>query len=54
MIDIFDEIDVNGDGDLEWEEFTLFCIEDAVAATRREGAKVPVVKVCAGFVVSVA
>ena len=47
LCDIFDEIDVNGDLDLEWDEFTLFCIQDAVAATRREGAKVPHVQVCA-------
>ena len=45
LIDIFDEIDVNGDGDMEWDEFTLYCIEDAMAATRREGAKVPKMRV---------
>lgn len=44
-MDIFDEIDVNGDGNLEWDEFTLYCIDDAVAATRREGGKVPKIKV---------
>jgi hypothetical protein len=45
LIDIFEEIDVNGDGDLEWDEFTLFCIDDAVAATRREATKVPRLRV---------
>lgn len=45
LCDIFDEIDVNGDGNLEWDEFTMYCIEDAMAATRREGATVPNVQV---------
>ena len=28
--DLFREIDINGDGDMEWEEFTSFIVEKAV------------------------
>lgn len=45
LMDIFDEIDINGDGAMEWDEFTLFCIHNAVAATRREESKVPHIRV---------
>jgi hypothetical protein len=35
LIEVFLEIDINGDGSMEWEEFTSFCVEAGLAATRR-------------------
>lgn len=32
--DLFAQIDVNGDGDLEWSEFTMFCVEAGMIATQ--------------------
>ena len=34
--DLFDEIDVNGDGIMEWDEFTGYCVELGFVATRRQ------------------
>ena len=34
--DLFDEIDVNGDGVMEWDEFTGYCVELGFVATRRQ------------------
>ena len=33
LCDLFDRIDVNGDGRLEWAEFTSFCVEACMVAT---------------------
>ena len=30
---MFDVLDVNGDGTMEWDEFTGFCIDQGIAAT---------------------
>ena len=27
LIELFAQVDVNGDGTMEWEEFSAFCIE---------------------------
>ena len=35
LIDLFNTVDVNGDGVLEWGEFTAYCIEVGMVATRR-------------------
>ena len=35
LIDLFEQVDVNGDGTMEWEEFSSFCIEAAMAATQK-------------------
>ena len=32
---LFAQIDVNGDGTLEWEEFTSYCVEAGIVATRQ-------------------
>jgi hypothetical protein len=34
LCDLFDQIDVNGDGTLDWEEFTSFCVEAGMVQTR--------------------
>mmetsp|Transcript_2987 Transcript_2987/g.10718 ORF Transcript_2987/g.10718 Transcript_2987/m.10718 type:complete len:183 (-) Transcript_2987:268-816(-) len=34
LSELFQQIDVNGDGRLEWEEFTGFCLEAGMMATR--------------------
>ena len=34
LCDFFAQIDVNGDGHLEWEEFTSFIVETGLAAVR--------------------
>ena len=34
--ELFDEIDVNGDGFMEWDEFTGYCVELGFVATRRQ------------------
>ena len=36
LIDLFAQIDVNGDGSLEWEEFTSFCIEAGMSASKTD------------------
>ena len=33
--DLFDDIDVNGDGNLEWQEFTSFVVEKANILNKR-------------------
>ena len=38
LCDLFDRIDVNGDGVLEWREFTSFCVEACLVATRGHAA----------------
>jgi hypothetical protein len=35
MIELFKDIDVNGDGDLEWQEFTTFTVEKANLLSKR-------------------
>jgi hypothetical protein len=35
MCELFKEIDVNGDGDLEWMEFTQFVVEKANILNKR-------------------
>lgn len=30
FVNLFEEIDVNGDGSMEWDEFTNFIIESAI------------------------
>lgn len=36
LCELFDQIDLDGDGTVEWEDFTVFCVEAANAATRRQ------------------
>ena len=36
LTDLFEEIDVNGDGYMEWDEFTGYCVELGFVATRRQ------------------
>eukprot|EP00948_MAST-09A_sp_MAST-9A-sp1_P003172 g3172.t1 len=36
LIELFKEIDINGDGTMEWNEFTKFCVESGLVATRRQ------------------
>jgi hypothetical protein len=43
--EIFDEIDLDCDGTLTWDEFSLFCIASAVAAARMEAKVAPNVAV---------
>jgi WD40 repeat protein/Ca2+-binding EF-hand superfamily protein len=35
LVELFSQIDINGDGTCEWEEFTSFCVEAGLLATRR-------------------
>ena len=39
LIEVFEQIDINGDGAMEWAEFTAFCVEAGLLATHR--IKVP-------------
>ena len=39
LIEVFEQIDINGDGTMEWAEFTAFCVEAGLLATHR--IKVP-------------
>ena len=39
LIELFEQIDINGDGTMEWAEFTSYCVEAGLLATRR--VKVP-------------
>ena len=41
LIELFADIDINGDGDLEWEEFTGYCIEAAIAAIHASKTPAP-------------
>lgn len=34
LVDLFDEIDINGDGVMEFDEFTSFCVDAGMVATR--------------------
>ena len=34
LTELFAQIDVNGDGTLEWDEWTSFCVEAGIVATR--------------------
>ena len=36
QLELFDQIDVNGDGECEWGEFQDFCIQMGMAATRKK------------------
>ena len=36
LCELFAQVDVNNDGTMEWEEFSAFCIEAGMAATRKE------------------
>ena len=36
LTELFRQVDVNGDGTMEWEEFTGFCIEQGMAATQHD------------------
>lgn len=38
LVDLFDEIDVNGDGAMEFDEFTSFCVDAGMAATTRHSS----------------
>lgn len=38
LVELFEQIDVNGDGSLEWEEFTSFCIEAGMMASQQARA----------------
>ena len=39
LVELFHQIDINGDGTVEWEEFTSYCVEAGLLATRR--VKIP-------------
>ncbi|DBA01902.1 TPA: LOW QUALITY PROTEIN: hypothetical protein N0F65_005091, partial [Lagenidium giganteum] len=34
LVDLFDDIDINGDGAMEFDEFTSFCVDAGMVATR--------------------
>lgn len=40
LSELFAQIDVNGDGTLEWDEWTSFCVEAGIVATRQITAPV--------------
>ncbi|KAG1704802.1 hypothetical protein DVH05_004829 [Phytophthora capsici] len=35
LIDLFQDIDINGDGVMEFDEFTSFCVDVGMASTSR-------------------
>lgn len=35
LVDLFDEIDINGDGAMDFDEFTSFCVDAGMVATTR-------------------
>ncbi len=35
LIELFEQIDINGDGTMIWNEFTSYCVEAGLVATRR-------------------
>ena len=35
LCELFAQIDINGDGTMEWEEFTSYCVEAGIVATRQ-------------------
>lgn len=41
LIELFRQVDVNADGDMEWEEFSAFCIEAGAAAAAAGWGPVP-------------
>ncbi|KAE9094179.1 hypothetical protein PF010_g17206 [Phytophthora fragariae] len=38
LVDLFEDIDINGDGVMEFEEFTSFCVDAGMVATRTQVA----------------
>lgn len=36
LVDLFEDIDINGDGVMEFEEFTSFCVDAGMVATRTQ------------------
>ncbi|KAK1937170.1 Dynein assembly factor with WDR repeat domains 1 [Phytophthora citrophthora] len=38
LIDLFEDIDINGDGVMEFDEFTSFCVDAGMVATRSSAA----------------
>ena len=36
LIELFEQVDVNGDGSMEWDEFTGYCIDSGMAATKHK------------------
>ncbi|CAK9105709.1 Lissencephaly-1 homolog [Durusdinium trenchii] len=40
LLDLFHQVDVNGDGTMEWEEFSEFCIEAGIAASHMSDLEV--------------
>ncbi|KAL3661240.1 hypothetical protein V7S43_013849 [Phytophthora oleae] len=38
LIDLFEDIDINGDGVMEFDEFTSFCVDAGMVATRTQSA----------------
>ena len=43
LCELFYQVDVNSDGTMEWSEFSAFCIEAGMAATRKEKVVMDVV-----------
>ena len=41
LCELFEQIDVNGDGAMEWEEFTGFCVEAGMVASRKSTSIAP-------------
>lgn len=39
--ELFAQIDVNGDGSLEWAEFTEFCVEAGTVASSMKKSNLP-------------
>ncbi|KAF4031797.1 EF-hand domain pair [Phytophthora infestans] len=38
LVDLFEDIDINGDGVMEFDEFTSFCVDAGMVASRTQGA----------------
>ncbi|EEY52994.1 uncharacterized protein PITG_19861 [Phytophthora infestans T30-4] len=38
LVDLFEDIDINGDGVMEFDEFTSFCVDAGMVASRAQGA----------------
>jgi WD40 repeat protein/Ca2+-binding EF-hand superfamily protein len=36
LVELFEQVDVNGDGSMEWDEFTGYCIDSGMAATKHK------------------
>ncbi|TMW55307.1 hypothetical protein Poli38472_013198 [Pythium oligandrum] len=39
LVDLFEDIDINGDGTMEFDEFTSFCVDAGMVATRLQATK---------------